>query len=259
MLRREQRSGNANENVDQQDRYIETFLTQRVDGVVLAPQGPSSALDALLASRMPLVFVDRRLEGLDVPSVTTDSRVGLDEAVAHLVAAGHRRIGYIGGPQSISTGRERYDAFIDALGRHGLDVDTELITFGDFRLISGTEAAARLLAVSDRPTALLAADNLMAEGALTTVRRQGLRVGTDIEIVAFDDIEWFEHMDPPISVIAQDAGVVGRCAVELLLRVIGGDAPESVLLPTKFIDRSGGASWVTSTSSAASTPTTAFG
>ena len=92
---------------------------------------------------MPLVFVDRRLEGLDVPSVTTDSRVGLDEAVAHLVAAGHRRIGYIGGPQSISTGRERYDAFIDALGRHGLDVDTELITFGDFRLISGTEAAAK--------------------------------------------------------------------------------------------------------------------
>ena len=231
--------GNANENVDQQDRYIETFLTQRVDGVVLAPQGPSSVLDALLASRMPLVFVDRRLDGFDVPSVTTDSRLGVDEAVAHLVAAGHRRIGYIGGPQSISTGRERHDAFIDALGRHGLDVDPGLITFGDFRLISGTEAAERLLAVPDRPTALLAADNLMAEGALMTVRKQGLRVGTDVEIVAFDDIEWFEHMDPPISVIAQDAGVVGRCAVELLLGVIGGDTPESVLLPTKFIDRCG--------------------
>jgi LacI family transcriptional regulator len=79
----------------------------------------------------------------------------------------------------------------------------------------------------------------MAEGALTTIRGQGLRVGADVEVIAFDDIEWFEHMDPPISVIAQDAGAVGRSAVELLLRVIAGDEPESVVLPTKFIDRSG--------------------
>jgi LacI family transcriptional regulator len=231
--------GNANENVDQQDRYIETFLTQRVDGVVLAPQGPSATLEMLLASQMPVVFVDRKVGGFDVASVTTDSRHGVDEAVAHLVAAGHRRIGYIGGPQSISTGRDRHDAFIAALGRHDLRVDNELITFGDFRLASGTEAAERLLTLSERPTALLAADNLMAEGALTTIRSQGLRVGADVEVIAFDDIEWFEHMDPPISVIAQDAGAVGRCAVELLLRVIAGDEPESVVLPTKFIDRSG--------------------
>jgi LacI family transcriptional regulator len=231
--------GNANENVDQQDRYIETFLTQRVDGVVLAPQGPSATLDTLLASGMPVVFVDRKVEGLDVPSVTTDGRLGLEEAVAHLVAAGHHRIGYIGGPQSISTGRERHDAFIAALARHGLPVDPELITFGDFRLASGTEAAERLLAAPQRPTALLAADNLMAEGALTTLRRQGLLVGADVEVIAFDDIEWFAHMNPPISVIAQDAGAVGRSAVELLLRVIAGDEPQSVVLPTTFIGRSG--------------------
>ena len=124
--------GNANENVDQQDRYIETFLTQRVDGVVLAPQGPiGNTRHTSLDSRMPLVFVDRKVEGFDVPSVTTDSRLGLDQAVAHLVAAGHRRIGYIGGPQSISTGRERHDAFIDALQRQGLAVDPALITFGE--------------------------------------------------------------------------------------------------------------------------------
>ncbi len=84
--------GNANENVEQQDRYIETFLTQRVDGVVLAPQGRGSgSLEALIQSRMPVVFVDRTVDGFDVPSVTTDSRVGLDEAIAHLVAVGHTR------------------------------------------------------------------------------------------------------------------------------------------------------------------------
>jgi LacI family transcriptional regulator len=231
--------GNANENVDQQDRYLETFLTQRVDGVVLAPQGlGSGSLEALIESRMPVVFVDRTVEGFDVPSVTTDSRTGLDEAIAHLAVAGHTRIAYIGGPQSISTGRERYDAFVDALRRHGIEVDSALITFGDFQEESGIRAAEQLLSGSKRPTAILAADNLMALGAIAAIRQHRLRLGADIDVVAFDDIEWLAHFDPPISVIAQDAGAVGRCAVELLLGVINGDNPQSIVLPTRFIDRS---------------------
>lgn len=234
--------GNANENVRQQDRYLETFLNQRVDGVVLAPQGRGSgSLDALIASQMPVVFVDRTVDGFDVPSVTTDSRAGLDEAIARLVAAGHSRIAYIGGPQSISTGRQRFDDFIDALPKHGLDVDPSLITFGDFQEESGVRAAEQLLSTPNRPTAILAADNLMALGALAAIRAHGgLRLGTDVDVVAFDDIEWLAHFDPPISVIAQDAGAVGRCAVDLLLSVIDGDEPESVVLPTRFIDRSMG-------------------
>lgn len=233
--------GNANENVEQQDRYLETFLTQRVDGVVLAPQGRGSgSLDALIESRMPVVFVDRTVDGIDVPSVTTDSRVGLDEAIAYLVAAGHSRIAYIGGPQSISTGRQRYDDFTEALPRHGLDVDRSLITFGDFQEESGIRAAEQLLSRQNRPTVILAADNLMALGALAAIRTNGLRLGRDIDVVAFDDIEWLAHFDPPISVIAQDAGAVGQCAVELLMSVINGDEPESVVLPTRFIDRSAG-------------------
>lgn len=232
--------GNANENVEQQDRYIETFLTQRVDGVVLAPQGRGSgSLQAMVDSGMPVVFVDRTVDGFDVPSVTTDSRPGLDEAVAHLAAAGHRRIGFIGGPQAISTGRERYDAFVEALPRHGLDVDASLITFGDFQEASGIRAAEELLAAPAPPTAVIAADNLMALGALAAIRSRGLRIGTDIEVIAFDDIEWLAHYDPPISVIAQDADEVGRCAVELLLRVVNGETPESRTLSTRFVDRHG--------------------
>ena len=231
--------GNANEDVDQQDRYLETFLNQRVDGVVLTPQGRGSgSLDALIDSRMPLVFADRTVEGMDVPSVTADSRGGLDQAIAHLAAAGHTRIAFIGGPQSISTGRDRHAAFVEALPRHGLDVHPELITFGDFREASGTEAAELLLAAEQPPTALLAADNLMAVGALAAIRRHGMAVGDAVELVAFDDIEWFSYLDPPISVIAHDPGAIGRAAVELLLRVIADEKPESIVLPTRFIDRS---------------------
>lgn len=232
--------GNANEDVDQQDRYIETFLNQRVDGVVLAPQGRGSgSLQALVDSRMPVVFVDRTVDGFDVPSVTTDSRTGLTEAVAHLAAAGHERIGFIGGPQAVSTGRERYDAFVAALPAHGCDVDEALITFGDFQEESGIRATEQLLATPTPPTAVIAADNLMALGALAAIRSRGLRIGSDIDVIAFDDIEWLAHYDPPISVIAQDADAVGRCAVELLMQVLNGDNPESVVLPTRFVDRHG--------------------
>jgi LacI family transcriptional regulator len=234
--------GNANEDVDQQDRYLETFLTQRVDGVVLTPQGRGAGtLDALVAGGMPLVFADRTVQDVDVPSVTTDSRSGLDQAIAHLASAGHTRIAFIGGPQSISTGRDRHAAFIDALPRHGLAVHPELITFGDFREASGADATEDLLTGAGRPTAVIAADNLMAVGALAAIRRHHLAVGTDIELVAFDDIEWFSYVDPPISVIAHDPGAIGRCAVELLLRVIDGDEPQSVVLPTRFVDRTSSA------------------
>jgi LacI family transcriptional regulator len=205
---------------------------------VLAPQGlGSGSLEALINSAMPVVFVDRTVDGFDVPSVTTDSRIGLDEAVAHLAAAGHTRIGYIAGPQAISTGRDRHAAFLDALPRHGLTVDPELVTFGDFQEESGIKAAEQLLSATPRPTALLAADNLMALGALAAIRSHGLRIGDDIEVIAFDDIEWLAQFDPPISVIAQDAHEVGRRAVDLLLRIINGETPESITLPTTFIDR----------------------
>jgi len=231
--------GNANEDVGQQERYLETFQTQRVDGVLLTPQGRGSGtLEALIASGMPVVFADRTVDGIDVPSVTTDSRSGLDQAIAHLAAAGHTRIAFIGGPQSISTGRDRHAAFVDALPRHGLTVHPELVTFGDFREASGFEATERLLASPERPTAILAADNLMAVGALTAIRRHHLTFGTDVELVAFDDLEWFAHVNPPLSAIAHDPGAIGSCAVELLLQVINGETPQSILLPTRFIDRS---------------------
>jgi LacI family transcriptional regulator len=229
--------GNANEDVDQQDRYIETFLNQRVDGVVLAPQGRGSgSLQSLVDSQMPVVFVDRTVEGFGVPSVTTDSRTGMSQAVAHLAAAGHERVGFIGGPQTISTGRQRYDAFIDTLPDHGLELDEALITFGDFQEESGIRATEELLSGPSRPTAVIAADNLMALGALAAIRSRGLRIGSDIEVIAFDDIEWLAHYDPPIPVIAQDADAVGRRAVELLMRVINGESPQSVVLPTRFIE-----------------------
>lgn len=234
---------NANEDPKQQDTYLESFLTQRVDGIIIAPQGEESAHLRALATTVPLVFVDRTVDGFEVPSVTSDNALGIDQAVAHLADRGHTRIGYIGGPRSISTGRARHDAFVRAVARHRLDTDPGLITSGDFRSASGAVAAERLLSGGQPPTALLAADSPMAVGALGALRRRGLRIGSDIDLVAFDDIEWFSELDPPLTVVSHDAQAMGSTAMRLLLDVIEGRTPESVVLPTRLVVResSGGA------------------
>ncbi|OEU88789.1 transcriptional regulator [Streptomyces abyssalis] len=229
---------NANEDTVQQDTYLEAFLTQRVDGIIIAPQGEGSGnLRDIEQARLPLVFVDRTVEGFDVPSVTADNAQGVDLALAHLASQGHTRIGFIGGPMAVSTGRARHDAFLRSVARHGLDDDPELIAAGDFRSASGGTAAARLLAARRPPTALLAADSLMAVGALGEVRRQGLRIGRDLALVAFDDIEWFGELDPPITVVAHSARELGETAMRLLLEVIEGRPAESVVLPMELVVR----------------------
>jgi len=119
---------NANESTQQQDRYIDLLIAHRADGIVIAPQGDGSgALREIVRLGIPTVFVDRTIDGFDVPSITSDSLGGIAQAVEHLVGLGHHRIGCIAGPQSTSTGRERLVAFSDAVERHGADRDMALV------------------------------------------------------------------------------------------------------------------------------------
>jgi LacI family transcriptional regulator len=230
--------GNANESAVQQDRYLDTFISQRVDGVIAAPQGTgSSSLRALLAREVPTVFVDRTVDGIDVPSVTTDSDNGIRQAVEHLAQQGHTRVGYIAGPQTTSTGRDRLRSYAKAAQDYGISTDPALTYFGDFQSRSGSAAAHHLLSLAQPPTALLAADSPMAVGALATLNRKGIRIGRDMALIAFDDIEWFSLLDPPLTVISHDVEAMGRIAVELLLDLINGGQPASVVLPSELIIR----------------------
>ena len=230
--------GNANESTVQQDRYLDTFISQRVDGVIAAPQGTgSSSLRALLAREVPTVFVDRTIDGIDVPSVTTDSDNGIRQAVEHLAQQGHTRVGYVAGPQTTSTGRDRLRSYAKAAQDYGISTDPSLTYFGDFQSRSGSAAAHHLLGLSQPPTALLAADSPMAVGALATLNRKGMRIGRDMALIAFDDIEWFSLLDPPLTVISHDVEAMGRIAVELLLDLINGGQPASVVLPSELIIR----------------------
>ena len=234
--------GNANERKNQQDRYLDNLIARRVDGIIVAPLGDGSgSIRSVVGREIPAVFIDRTIEGIDLPSVTTDSDTGIREAVDHLAALGHTRIGYIAGPQSTSTGRERYASFVRAAVDRGLSLDPALIVFGDFQAESGSTAVRTLLALHEPPTALLVADSPMAIGAIGAIQRLGLRIGTDVALVSFDDIDWLALLDPPVSVIAHSVADMGRIAVDMLRTVIDGGTPESVRLPSRLIVRASSA------------------
>lgn len=230
--------GNADESSELQDHHIRTLLDRRIDGLLVSPTHGGSALtlDATRA-RTPMVFVDRWIEGLDVPVVRTDGRTAIHALIAHLCALGRSRIAIIAGPSATTTGNERVDAFRSALRAHGLALPDDYIGQGDFQTQSGRRATARFLELPEPPQAVFAADNLMALGAMDELRSRGLRVPDDMALAAFDDIPWFLHTDPPITAIAQPTGELGHRAVQAVTDLAEGRSAQSVTLSARLTVR----------------------
>lgn len=238
---------NADEDAVQERTYVRAFSTQRVDGILLVPQSAEpDHLARVQAGGTPLVLVDRTVPGAGVPSVVPDNAGGVRQAVDALVARGHHRIGYVGGPATLSTGAERMQAFLRHRDRHGLPADPALTQEGDFRPDSGALALGRMLDAGAVPSAVLTADGLMTLGALAELRRRALRDA--VELLSFDDSPWFAELDPPISAVANDATEMGRRSMALLLDIVDrrrrGDSPSDdtphIVVPTRLVDRSAG-------------------
>lgn len=222
---------NANECTEQQDRYLDLLYSQRVDGIVVAPQGDGSgSLREVLALEVPMVFVDRTISGIDVPSVTSDNRVGISQAVAHLAELGHRRIGLVSGPVETSTGRERLAAFCTAIADMGLESDPDLVHRGDFQAVGGVQGARALLDLAQPPTAIIAADSLMTFGVLDVLQERRIAVGADLSVVGYDDVAPYRWLSPQLTVIAHDPARMGVTAIDMLVDVLHGRAVESVVL-----------------------------
>lgn len=233
--------GNANEDTEQQDDFLATMLSRRVDGMILVPQGLREAdrqatdmMRRVIDSGIPLVFVDRTLGDVQVPQVTAESAVALDEAIAVLKANGHRRIAFIGGPEHASTALERHRAFDAALTANGLGTDRALHFAGDFRTASGAEGARWFLGHRLEPTAVVIADAPMAIGALSVWRSLGKRIGQDFSVVAFDEVDALLMHDPPIATISHDLQAMGRAAVETLLAVMAKEEGAGLELSSRF-------------------------
>lgn len=210
---------NYDEDSDKERFYLDVMQQESVDGVILPPvHEHDPAVLRFAESGIPVVCVDRALADFALDKVEIDNRRGAFEAMTHLLARGHRRIGVIAGPADSSTGRERLAGCHDALTRAGLTLSSELVRYGDYKQESGLRLTNELLTLPEPPTALFVANNLMTVGALEAVFARGLRIPQQIALVGFDDLPLAAVFNPPLTVVRQPAYEVGRSAAELLFR-----------------------------------------
>lgn len=237
---------NADEDPAKEAVYLRAVRQKRVDGLVISPSGGSvSLLRGVQASGTPIVQIDRRISGLAADAVLIDNQNGVRLAIEHLVRLGHRRIGLIGGPQRLYTGRERLKAYRLALRRAGLRVYDTLVLEGTFKEASGYDLAGRFLRLRRRPTALFVANNLMTIGALLRLKEAGIRIPEDMAVVGFDDMDWAPILTPPLTAVAQPGyelgAAAGRLLLERLTEAYTGRPRTAVLQPKLVVRQSCGA------------------
>lgn len=229
------------EDVTRPDAYITLVQERRIDGIVLSgPRSDDAQLPRLVDEGFPLVLLGQ-LQGVRAHFVDVDNVAGARRAVEHLLDLGHTRIGLItNAPLHYTASRDRLQGYREALTARGLSVDENLIRLGDFRSESGYAAMASLLDLPEPPTAVFAASDVVAFGAVAAAREQGLRIPEDIAIVGFDDVPLSRYMDPPLTTIRLPARELGARAGSLLIHIIangGADTPQSALLPTELVVR----------------------
>ena len=225
------------------ERPLERYLTrQHVDGVLLLSLHAHDDLVSTLDARGVPTVCGGSVVGSE-PScvVDVDNRSGGRAAVAHLLAAGRRRVAVLTGPQDMSSGRDRLTGAHEAVAAAGLDREGLLVAFGDYSEASGERAMRDVLAAGGAPDAVFAASDLMAVGALRVLREAGLRVPDDVALVGFDDSAVCGHTEPALTSLHQPVEGMGAVMADLLLaRIAGVPTPSRTVLPTHLVVRASG-------------------
>jgi LacI family transcriptional regulator len=233
--------GSSDEVPERERELAEAFSSRGVDGLIVASAvDDSSYLQRERAAGVALAFVDRPPNFLDADAVVSDHAGGARTAVSHLIAAGHRRIGFLGDRPEVFTAAERLRGYRETLAQHGLAEDLDLVRHPRFRGVDAYQTTCELLSGSNPPTALFASQNLVSVGAVRAVHALGLQ--HELAMVSFDDILLADALDPGLTVVAQDPMTLGRTAAELVFsRLDGYDGPSRhVVVPTQLIERGSG-------------------
>jgi LacI family transcriptional regulator len=220
--------------------YTKRCRHHRVDGVVLMGVRPDDPeVHRLARSDLPCIGVDLEIEGPNTGCVMSRNDDGMVQAVQHLSELGHSRIATIAGPLAMRPGRDRLRGYREGMEKAGLGYRDDYVVYGDFYVESGIEAAKLLLGLEERPTAIVAASDLMAIGALRAAGDAGLSVPGDLALIGFDDIMLAAHMNPPLSTLRQDMHGIGTAAGEALARHIdeGDEIPPLIELPVELVAR----------------------
>jgi LacI family transcriptional regulator len=215
-------------------RYLSRLSGTLTDGILIVTP---TVVD--IPGSSPVVAVDPHLGPSSLPTVDSQNFEGAVTATQYLLELGHRRIGFIAGRPDLESARLRQQGFRSALDQSSIDFDSELLKVGKYTAESAEGPATELLRQDDPPTAIFAANDVMAIRAMEVARGLGLRVPEDVSIIGFDNIPESALTQPPLTTIDQSIQQMGYEAARLLVELIANpdQAPQHISVPTRLVER----------------------
>lgn len=226
---------------DREMEYLRRLARNHLDGLLFATNNPDDGTLAEPIERASrrVVILDEDVQAARGPKIFSDNEQGGYLAGRHLAQAGHRRLAFFGGPRSMMSTRERLAGCRRALAEHAPDATVAVSISGAYSTEDGARAARQIIRSGDDVTAVLAASDEIAIGALEVFAREGVRVPGDLSVVGFDDVAPFHLFDPPLTCVRQPVDEMGRRAVELLVSSLEGTPPQDLVerLPVELVVR----------------------
>ncbi len=232
---------NSDDDPDVEREYLGLLDGMQIDGLILTPTFRNRRrLAHLIQKDIVIIQIDRRVEGLRADAILVDNEGGAYTAVSHLIAAGHTEIGILTGDLELGTASQRLAGYERALEEHGIPRRDRLIETGSFHRDHAIEDATELIGAEPSPTAIFAANNILAEAALLALSELGMKVPRDMSVVAFDDVPWMSLVSPAVTTVRQPIADVATTAGELMLRRLreeDGGEPSAVVFQTELLVR----------------------
>jgi LacI family transcriptional regulator, kdg operon repressor len=227
---------NADDDPEKEKKYIEMLRAKQVDGLIIFPTGQNNDLyKSMVSQGYPVVFVDRRVENLDVFSIITDNTHSTSMAVQHFIEKGHQNIAFVVQPLTVSTRVDRLAGYKKALMNAGLEVNPDFIV--EATITEMKSKLEQLFSLEVKPTVLFAANDRVFMAVGEFLKEKGIKLGKELELIVFDNIPFSQLLDAPISFIVQPATEMGKKAAELLLEQINkeNNPPEVFIFPSRML------------------------
>lgn len=226
----------ASEHATEPDDSVRSLINGRTDGLIISTAKlGSELLDHLSNAGVRFVLLNR--SSGDYPGVFSDDRLGGYLATRHLIDLGHRRIGILSGPHTVSTGRLRYEGYIRALTEARIPLDQDLVSITDFDANAARNAAEQLLRRSRPPSAVFAVNDTAAIAAMSVARDVNLTLPDELSVVGYNDWEVSSMLPIPLTTMQVPLQLMGERAVDLLMRLLAGETIGRIVLPPKLIQR----------------------
>lgn len=229
---------NTSRQADKLEHYVDVLLQKRADGIIIAGGGTDFAPVSQALSDFDIEVTVIGRHNLPFPSVQIDNVRAAYEVTSHLANLGHERIAFISGPLNRTSVHDRLEGYRASLEERGIERDDRLLREGQFEAESGYSAGLSLLEGGYRPTAIFAANDRMAIGAMAAAADLGMSVPGDLSVVGFDDISMASYVRPTLTTVALHGYEMGATAMGLLLKLFAGEeCPPVTWLPTRLVVR----------------------